>query len=167
LLEQPEQDPRWKSFRLIGGNISHRDMLEYKRIYGEREVDVLVLDGCRLPFRDQSVDIVFSNAVIEHLEPEMQRKMAEEIMRVGRSWFVTTPNFWYPIELHNLLPFLHFLPLRARLFVQRKLRTWPEDEPINLLSARELGILFPGSTVRKVRVTFYPETLIVYGLNCV
>ena len=136
---------------------------EYSRTYRGRGFHAVILDGCRLPFADQSIDIVFSNAVIEHLEPEMQRKMADEIMRVGRSWFVTTPNFWYPIEMHNKLPFIHFLPTRVRLSIQRKLQTWPEGDPLSLLSATNLAALFPNSTILKVRVTFYPETLIAFG----
>jgi hypothetical protein len=163
LVEQPEQDPRWRSLRVIGANVNKQDIEEYCQLYGNLGFSGVVMDGCCLPFEDQSIDIVFSNAVIEHVTPEMQRKMAAEIMRVGRSWFVTTPNFWYPIELHNKLPLIHFLPRRARLFIQHKLRTWPEAEPLTLLSAHELAALFPGSHIRKMRVSFYPETLIAYG----
>jgi len=163
LVEQPEQDPRWRSLRVIGANINKQDVEEYGRLYGNLGFVGVVMNGCCLPFDDQSIDIVFSNAVIEHVTPDMQRTMANEIMRVGRSWFVTTPNFWYPIELHNKLPLIHFLPDQARLFVQRKLRTWPEDEPLSLLSVRQLAALFPNSSIFKVRVTFYPETLIACG----
>jgi hypothetical protein len=161
-LEQPEQDQRWSSLRVIGGNLNQRDMQEYHRIYKEQGFTAVILDGRRLPFADKSIDIVFSNAVIEHLTPEGQELMAREIMRVGRSWFVTTPNFWYPIELHNKLPFFQFLPRGLQVPIQKKLRTWPVSEPIHLLSARRLLRLLPGSLIRKVRVTFYPETLIAY-----
>ncbi len=161
-LEQPEQDRRWSSLRVIGGNLNQRDMQEYHRVYKEQGFAAVILDGCRLPFADQSIDIVFSNAVIEHLTPEGQELMAREIMRVGRSWFVTTPNFWYPIELHNKLPFFQFLPRRLQAPIQKKLKTWPVSDPIHLLSKRRLSRLFPGSLIRKVCVTFYPETLIAY-----
>ena len=30
------------------------------------------------------------------------------------SVFVTTPNRWFPLEVHTLLPFVHWLPGRAR-----------------------------------------------------
>jgi hypothetical protein len=163
LIEQPEQDPRWRTLRVIGANVDKQNVEEYCRLYGNLGFCGVVMDGCCLPFDDQSIDIVFSNAVIEHVTSDMQREMANEIMRVGRSWFITTPNFWYPIELHNKLPFIHFLPTQARLFVQRKLRTWPESEPLTLLSARKLATLFPSSQIRKMRVSFYPETLIAYG----
>lgn len=162
LIEQPEQDPRWRALRVLGGNLNRTDMQEYSRLYKSWGPSAVILDGCRLPFRDQGIDVVFSNAVIEHLTPNGQAAMAREIMRVGRSWFVTTPNFWYPIEMHNKLPLLQFLPRAAQLAIQKKLGTWPVSDPINLLSARQLMKLLPGSTVRKVQVTFFPETLIAY-----
>ena len=54
---------------------------------------------------DGSFDIVFSNAVIEHVETlENQRRMAAEIQRVGRRYFVQTPNKYFPLEPHFLTP---------------------------------------------------------------
>jgi Methyltransferase domain len=165
LVEQPEQDPRWSKLRVVGCNLLFGDMSEYHRQYQKKGFHAIVADGCRLPFGDKSFDIVFSNAVIEHLLPAQQQIMAREIVRVGRSWFVTTPNFWYPIEMHHKLPFMQFLPRSVQGFVQRKWRTWPEGEPINLLTIRQFAKLLPGSNVLKLRVTFYPETLIAYRVE--
>jgi len=165
LVEQPEQDVRWGLLKVVGCNILFSNMQDYRLRYSKVGFCAVVADGCKLPFADKSFDIVFSNAVIEHLTPEGQRLMANEIARVGRSWFVTTPNFWYPIELHNKLPFFQFLPQSAQKLVQRKLKTWPEDEPINLLTSRGLLKLLPGSKVIRLRVTFYPETLIAFQVE--
>jgi len=162
LLEQPEQDPRWRDLRVVGCNLWFGGMHQYHREHQAKGFHALVADGCCLPFGDKSFDIVFSNAVIEHLAAEDQKRMAKEISRVGRSWFVTTPNFWYPIEMHHKVPFFQFLPRSAQSFVQRKWRTWPEGEPINLLTASQLQNLLPGSSVLKPRVTFYPETLVAF-----
>src|SRR5436190_77472 len=58
-------------------------------------------DGRTLPFRDASFDIVFSNSVIEHVGGEKsQRQFASEVMRVGRGFWVQTPNRWFPVEQH-------------------------------------------------------------------
>src|SRR4029077_17683516 len=68
-------------------------------------------DGCQLPFRDKSFDVVFSNSVIEHLgDPFRHEQFAREIARVGVRYFVQTPNRWFPVEHHLLTPLIHFLP---------------------------------------------------------
>jgi SAM-dependent methyltransferase len=71
-------------------------------------------DGCDLPFPDQSFDIVHANAVIEHVGGrERQQQFVSEALRVGRHVFITTPNRWFPIEVHTRLPLVHWLPERA------------------------------------------------------
>jgi hypothetical protein len=78
-------------------------------------------DACRLDdFADQSVDVVFSNSVIEHLGTwANQQRMADEIRRVGKTYFVQTPNFYFPVEPHFLCPLFHWLPFPARLWLIR------------------------------------------------
>ena len=60
---------------------------------------------------DGAFDVVFSNSVIEHVETyENQRRMAAEIRRVGRRYFVQTPNRHFPLEPHFLVPGFQLLP---------------------------------------------------------
>ncbi|WP_235114924.1 methyltransferase domain-containing protein [Cyclobacterium qasimii] len=62
-------------------------------------------------YGDNTFDIAFSNSVIEHLYNEnQQRKMAKEAMRVGKNFYVQTPNKYFIIEPHYLLPYFQFLP---------------------------------------------------------
>ena len=110
----------------------------------------MVGNGCCLPFADRSFDWVFSNAVVEHVGGiEEQRKFAAEISRVAKcGYFVTTPNKFFPIEPHTLLPLYQSLPEHW----QRKvLRISPYYvhvyERIRLLGARDLRNLFPGATI--------------------
>lgn len=71
-------------------------------------------DGRALPFPDASFDVVFSNAVVEHVGQEAdQRRFVAECCRVGRTVFLTTPNRRFPIETHTLLPAIHWLPTSA------------------------------------------------------
>src|SRR5579883_881557 len=64
-----------------------------------------------LPFDDKQFDIGVSWAVIEHVgSRENQKKFLNELLRVSRKSFITTPNRWYPIEFHTVTPFLHWLP---------------------------------------------------------
>jgi SAM-dependent methyltransferase len=68
-------------------------------------------DACALPFADDSFDVAFSNAVIEHVgSRERQALFVSEATRVARRVFITTPNRWFPIEVHTRLPLVHWLP---------------------------------------------------------
>src|SRR5690554_5132707 len=50
-------------------------------------------------FPDGFFDLVFSNSVIEHLYTfENQQLMAKEIQRVGKRYFVQTPNKYFFLE---------------------------------------------------------------------
>ncbi len=91
----------------------------------------------------------------------MVRRFATEVQRVGKGWFITTPNFWYPFDPHYHLPFVQFLPQTA----QRRLVKWLGKTPyehLHLLTAKQLRSLFPAGKVVSNRVTFYPETLVAY-----
>ncbi|WP_394808254.1 class I SAM-dependent methyltransferase [Nitrosomonas sp.] len=66
-------------------------------------------DGEKFPFDDKSYNMVFSNAVIEHVGDEARQLLfLKEILRVGNIIFFTTPNKFFPIETHTSVPFLHW-----------------------------------------------------------
>lgn len=120
-------------------------------------------DACDMSmFADQSFDIVFSNSVIEHVtEWKRQQAMAAEIRRVGKSYWVQTPNRHFPIEPHMLFPFFQYLPLSWRRVIGRhwpfsfeKLRKGdPERDAVGvrLLTRRELQQCFPDGEIHAER----------------
>ena len=113
-------------------------------------------DACDLPFADGAFDVVFSNAVIEHVgERAQQRRLVCEALRVGRKVFLTTPNRCFPIEVHTRLPVVHWLPERAahRLYDLAG-KSFAKD--LDLLSRRTLEGLFPG----RVRIVNLGLTLV-------
>jgi len=73
-------------------------------------------DGRELPFGNAEFDLGFSNAVVEHVAGgrDGQRQFVHELCRVSRRVFVTTPNRHFPLEVHTLLPFVHWLPKGPR-----------------------------------------------------
>ncbi len=82
-------------------------------------------DGRALPFRDGAFDVVFSNSVIEHVgDLESQQRFAREVARVGRSYWVQTPNRWFPVEQHLLTPFVHWLPLAWQRRIVPRCNVW-------------------------------------------
>ncbi len=153
--------------RIVGGGYEFAEVVSAREHYPASAY--AVFDGCAIPFPDQSFDLVFSNAVIEHILGEgRQEAFAREIMRVGRSWFVTTPNYWFPFESHHHLPFFQFLPRTLQMYYNRLLGTHIAKgtvQELGLLSARRLKQLFPTSRIAGVRVTVWPETLVAYRID--
>jgi SAM-dependent methyltransferase len=113
-------------------------------------------DALELPFADGEFDVVFSNAVVEHVGGEdEQRRFVAESLRVARRAFVTTPNRWFPVEVHTRLPLVHWLPdaLSHRAYdLVRK----PWAREIRLLGPGGLRDLFP----RDVRIVNLGMTLV-------
>jgi hypothetical protein len=99
-------------------------------------------DGLRLPFSDQAFDVVHSSAVIEHVGSfDRQCAFVRECCRVARrAVFITTPNRWFPVEFHTVLPLVHWLPKSAfRALMRRTGRGFfAEESNLNLMTAHEL-----------------------------
>jgi SAM-dependent methyltransferase len=77
-------------------------------------VKALAYDGKRIPFADGSFDVCWSNAVIEHVgDRPQQLAFLKELIRSSKSVFVTTPNRYFPVEIHTRTPLLHLLPKRV------------------------------------------------------
>jgi SAM-dependent methyltransferase len=113
-------------------------------------------DACALPFADGEFDIVFSNAVIEHVgDRERQRQLVAEAIRVGRRVFITTPNRRFPVEVHTRLPVVHWLPDRLAHPVYRTVGKSFATE-VHLLSKSTFEALFPG----RVRIVNLGLTLV-------
>jgi SAM-dependent methyltransferase len=100
-------------------------------------------DACELPFADGEFDLYFSNAVIEHVGgEERQRAFVAEALRVAGRVFITTPNRWFPVEVHTRLPLVHWLPepVAHRAYDLTR-KGWAKEN--RLLGPRELRRLFP------------------------
>ena len=113
-------------------------------------VRFVLADGLKLPFADQSFDVVHSSAVIEHVgSRESQAAYLRECTRVAhRGVFLTTPNRWFPVEFHTLLPLAHWLPQRHFRALLRKigLAFFADEGHLNLLTKREMLQLADGVT---------------------
>jgi SAM-dependent methyltransferase len=119
-------------------------------------VTVQVGDGTKLEFADEQFGAVFSSSTIEHVPQELQADFAAEICRVGRRYFVQTPNRYFPIEPHYQFPLFQFLPHRVQRALNNRFslgwRKKGEWDEINLLSARDLRRLFPDAEIHRERV---------------
>jgi SAM-dependent methyltransferase len=125
--------------------------------------------GDPLPFRDAEFDVVFSNAVLEHVGSRAaQATFVRELCRVGRSFFITTPNRWFPFEHHTGLPLVHYLPagIFRALLRHTRYHRWAAESELNILTAREVAGLFPAEAtaeVRSIRLVGVPSNLVAFG----
>lgn len=126
-------------------------------------------------FKDKEFDIAFSHSVIEHVGTYLQQcRMAEEVQRVGRRYYVQTPNRFFPIEPHFLFPFFQFLPLSFRAFlvthfnlgwkgkIPSKQEALQAVKEIRLLTEKELKNLFPGAKIYKEKFLGLTKSFTVY-----
>ncbi len=129
-------------------------------------------NGCNLSgIPDNSYDLSHSNSVIEHVGNwKSITAMAKETLRVSTYHFLQTPNFWFPIEPHFLLPFYAGLPRPLRIRQQELFnkREFPDeanaiDESVRLLTKRELTFLFPQSKIERERFFLFTKSFIVSG----
>ncbi|MFI9594585.1 hypothetical protein [Nonomuraea sp. NPDC052265] len=133
-----------------------------------------VADACDLPtaIRGTRYDLVFSNAVIEHVGGHQRRqRFADTVHEMAERHWVQTPYRYFPVEPHFLFPGFQFLPLAARTTI---LRRWPlvhtptSDRDaarmiameVELLSVTEMRHYFPKSQLRFERLAGLVKSVI-------
>ena len=151
-------------------NIDHQPVTSSKFVSA-------VGDARSMPqFGDRSFDVVFSNSVIEHVGSYAdQGRMAREVTRVGKRYFVQTPNKRFPLEPHFLFPFFQYLPSAVRAqMVHRFDVGWyrripdyeaakAEVDSIQLLTRRKFEALFPGASLHIEKLWGIPKSFVAYG----
>ena len=137
-------------------------------------VPVLITESGNLPFEDQFFDIVYCSSVIEHVTVSKEQVwaiasgrefshlaalrhagIAKEIRRLGKRYFVQTPNKWFLVESYTWLPFVGYLPRRIlvpllrmtnRFWVKRTSPDW------RLLTVDDMRVLFPDAVIEKEKL---------------
>ena len=136
---------------------------------------------------DKQFDLVFSNSVIEHVgDFEKQKHMASEMQRTGAHYYLQTPNKWFFMEPHFMLPYFQLLPLNLRAFLIRFFKVgkkhakgmgfdpdgdWGENweqavkiaSCVRLLTRKELKQLFPDAIVRKEKFLFMTKSFYLFS----
>ncbi|MBT3201900.1 MAG: class I SAM-dependent methyltransferase [Phycisphaerales bacterium] len=143
----------------VGGSVNHfervypwPDMLTACGLEGEPEICVqrgikfACADALALPFDDASFDIVYCNAVIEHVGSRArQGKLISELLRVGKRVFLATPDAASPMESHTLIPLAHWLPQKMCHAIYRLAGRgyFATEDNLNLLDVGQLLSLLP------------------------
>ncbi|MHA1395470.1 MAG: class I SAM-dependent methyltransferase [Promethearchaeota archaeon] len=143
---------------------------------------VLIPHEGNLPFRTKSIDVIHCSSVIEHVSGnkkgvikngnwkffretsyKAQKKFAYEINRISNEYFVQTPNKYFLLESHTLIPFGNFIPRILLLKIFHLLnKFWIKKTGFDwsLLSINELELLFPEAYIIKEKFLFLTKSLI-------
>ncbi len=170
----------WKNMGIeVGNNIEIVLLNLYKTEVSTLGFTSIKGDATNLEgITDKSFDLVYSNSVIEHLFTlEQQEKMAKETIRVGKSYFIQTPNKYFPIEPHWLFPFFQFLPFGLQVFLTQhfNLGHIPKAKnkeaaislvkEVRLLTKKEFTNFFIDSQLYCEKFLFLNKSFSVYKIN--
>lgn len=120
-------------------------------------------------------DVVFSNSTIEHVgDFADQARMAQEVQRVGKRYFVQTPNRYFPIEPHFLFPYFQFLPIPVRVWLLQhfsfsRMGKVPDRaealalvKEIRLLTEKEMRMLFTDAQIYREHFGGVVKSIVAY-----
>ena len=129
------------------------------------KVSVVQYNGKFFPFKNKAFDICWSNAVIEHVGTrDKQLLFLKEIKRVAKKAFLTTPNRYFPVELHTRIPLLHYLPKQAfDTYLKLTGKTWATGDYMHLLSLSELRNLLLDAGISEYKI--FKNKLIGFTLD--
>ncbi|MEO8666201.1 MAG: class I SAM-dependent methyltransferase [Ignavibacteria bacterium] len=126
-------------------------------------------------FDNKEYDIVYSNSLLEHLNTfEQQMFVSDEMRRIGKHYFVQTPNYYFPVEPHFLFPFFQFLSesLKTKLIMRYDLGWFQKEidetrarelaRSIRLLKKDELLKLFPDAKFYSEKYFLLNKSFIAY-----
>lgn len=103
-------------------------------------LEIVRYDGGKFPFDDREFGACWSNAVLEHVGDEADRRcFLSEANRVADRVLLTTPNRWFPIESHTMIPFLHYFPKPLFDQILKRLgKRWAAGSYMHLMGRREI-----------------------------
>lgn len=157
---------------LRANNITVEILNQFEADLGAEDIETdlfkaVVGDACELPQHpDRSFHLVHSNSVVEHVGgwPRM-KAFASEVRRLAPSYYVQTPNFWFPIDPHHSrFPCHHWLPAPWKAWslvalpISRSGRypdldsAYDHLEHLQMLDERRLALLFPDAAIKYERI---------------
>lgn len=166
-----EAVPQWHNARVLDNGCGlgtylrrlqeltpHAFGLEYERERGQEanrrlgHLRVVCAAGERLPYANNSLDVILSNEVIEHVQDDAQAlaEMARVLKPGGRA-LIFCPNRWYPVETHGIywhgryifgnIPFINYLPNSLRNKLAPHVRAYSRRDLFKLLNGLPLKVV--------------------------
>lgn len=168
----------WEAMDFVSPDVASITVVNLKAPES-RHSNITTMDAnaCDMPmFADGGFDVVFSNSVIEHVgELENQEAMAREVQRVGKRYFVQTPNLHFPIEPHYMFPFFQFMPVGVKTWLLMNFGiAWggkikdrdaavATANSVKLLSGQRFTAMFPDAEIYKEKVLGLTKSFTAFG----
>ena len=175
----------------VGGTVQYWQDQDWRALNAEITLLNVSLETAQDPFKavvgdardlsrysDNAFDVVHSNSVLSLVGGfDDQLRMANEVRRVGRAYFVQTPNRHFPLDWRTLVPFFHWLPptIQARCFQRMRVGIYQRiDSYTDALHAAcrvrdvtesELRVLYDDGTLVKERVAGLTKSFIVHNFK--
>ena len=96
--------------------------------------------------------------------------MLENVIKLTKKIFViTTPNKFYPIELHTKIPLIHWFPksIYRKILKFLGLSFYADEKNLNLLSVNELKKMLDNYKimyeVKFIKLFFFKSNIIIIG----
>ncbi len=145
--------------------------------YAEMSDDLLITsvvgDACNMPeFPNESFDIVHSNSVIEHVGSyQNMKRYADEARRVGKCYYIQTPNYWFPIEPHYGVPLFHWFPDAWRIWLSTRINigyarkctfeaALQRLDHTRIISPFIMHGFFPDAAIKHEKILFFSKSII-------
>ncbi len=144
------------------------DIVKFRKLYPLLK-SIKIYPGKKLPFNNKSFDISTSWATVEHVGGyKSQEDFINEMLRIGKKIFLTTPYRGCIYEPHTGLFFLHWLPLRFFRKICKLLNKdfWSVEENLNPLYVSDVAKM---KLKKKVKIHIYktfgliPTHLVIYS----
>jgi hypothetical protein len=120
---------------------------------------ILIGDGRNNNLPNNSFDIVHSNATIEHVGSyKNQLLFIKECIRISKKYvFIQTPNRYYPLDFHTILPLIHWLPknIHRKILKIIGLNFYSLEKNLNLLSKKDLINLCKELNIKNYKIIKY------------
>lgn len=170
-------DETLKDSNLFEKNYEHKenltaatieDVKKFRKLYPNIK-SVKIYPKKRLPFKDNAFDIVTAWATVEHVGSyKDQAFFINELLRVGKKVYLTTPYRACFYEPHTGIFFLHWLPLKFFRYMCKFIGKdyWSTEENLNPLYVKNIIEM---KLKRKVKIKIYstlgllPTHLIIHN----
>jgi SAM-dependent methyltransferase len=126
---------------------------------------IVIADARWLPIRPKSVDVVYSIALLEHVNSGREQ-VVKEINRISKiGYLIAVPYLFSPFEPHYLVPLFQFVPefVKRIAIIRLGLKIGHIHRgnfaEIKLFRQLDLSRLFPNSEISKLTVYSLPVSL--------